>query len=78
MYRLFQPNLHFKPAIWDYGLTDLKKEIRMGILGTIFTGAAANTIMQIADIPSPSTQYVGEGFLNTMSNIGGTGPTGMG
>lgn len=46
----------------------------MGILGPIFTGAAANTLMQIADI-SPK-EYVGEGFINKIANIGGTGPSG--
>jgi hypothetical protein len=41
----------------------------MGPLGLVFNLEAMKTI---ADLPSQ--EYVGEGFLRTMSDIGGTGP----
>jgi hypothetical protein len=52
-----------------------EKEIAMGLLGTVFNYEALKTI---ADMPSQGQDYVGEGFINKMANIGGTGPTGPG
>lgn len=43
----------------------------MGPLGLVFNIEAMKTI---ADLPSQTQDYVGEGLMRTMSNIGGTGP----
>jgi hypothetical protein len=55
--------------------TDSKRRFAMGLLGTIFNYEALKTI---ADMPSQGHDYVGEGLINKMANIGGTGPTGPG
>jgi hypothetical protein len=41
----------------------------MGPLGLVFNIEAMKTI---ADLPSQSQDYVGEGLIRTISNIGGT------
>lgn len=44
----------------------------MGLLGTIFNYEALKTI---ADMPAQGQDYVGEGLIRKIANIGGTGPT---